>query len=68
MNHLELRHREAVTTLEEQITRLKAQVQTAEHTEPTVSVYQQDIDLELEKVSYHNLGFLWSIVFFESRV
>ncbi|XP_047992077.1 rootletin-like [Leguminivora glycinivorella] len=42
-------HRLTVTALQEQINQLKAHVQTAENTESNVSLYQQDIDLELEK-------------------
>ncbi|XP_063626258.1 golgin subfamily B member 1 [Cydia splendana] len=42
-------YRLTVTALQEQINQLKAHVQTAENTESNVSLYQQDIDLELEK-------------------
>ncbi|CAG9564428.1 unnamed protein product [Danaus chrysippus] len=44
-------HTEKVTDLEQQISELKAHIQTSENTEANVSVYQQDIDLELEKNS-----------------
>ncbi|XP_072945175.1 uncharacterized protein [Epargyreus clarus] len=49
VNELQARHKETVAVLEEQITQLKAHIQTAENTEANVSLYQQDIDLELEK-------------------
>ncbi|KAJ8712610.1 hypothetical protein PYW07_005452 [Mythimna separata] len=49
VNELQATHREAVASLDEQITQLKAHIQTAENTETNVSLYQQDIDLELEK-------------------
>ncbi|XP_063895101.1 centromere-associated protein E [Helicoverpa armigera] len=49
INELQATHREAVASLDEQITQLKAHIQTAENTEANVSLYQQDIDLELEK-------------------
>ncbi|CAG4982101.1 unnamed protein product [Colias eurytheme] len=49
INELQARHKEEIASLEEQITQLKAHIQTAENTEANVSVYQQDIDLELEK-------------------
>ncbi|CAH2044310.1 unnamed protein product, partial [Iphiclides podalirius] len=49
VNELQVRHREAVASLEEQLNQLKAEIQTAENTEGNVSLYQQDIDLELEK-------------------
>ncbi|XP_075979991.1 uncharacterized protein LOC142979119 isoform X2 [Anticarsia gemmatalis] len=48
VNELQATHREAVAALDEQITQLKAHIQTTENTETNV-VYQQDIDLELEK-------------------
>ncbi|XP_049876262.1 major antigen-like isoform X4 [Pectinophora gossypiella] len=48
-NELQARHREAIAALEEQVTQLKAHIQTSENTEANVSLYQQDIDLELEK-------------------
>ncbi|XP_022822554.1 sporulation-specific protein 15 isoform X6 [Spodoptera litura] len=50
VNELRATHREAIASLDEQITQLKAHIQTAENTETNVSLYQQDIDLELEKV------------------
>ncbi|CAH0725448.1 unnamed protein product, partial [Brenthis ino] len=51
INELQARHKETIADLEEQITQLKAHIQTAENTEGHVSsLYQQDIDLELEKV------------------
>ncbi|CAH0694827.1 unnamed protein product [Spodoptera exigua] len=50
VNELQATHREAIASLDEQITQLKAHIQTAENTETNVSLYQQDIDLELEKV------------------
>ncbi|KPJ08067.1 hypothetical protein RR48_04174 [Papilio machaon] len=43
------KHAERVAAMEEQINQLKAHIQTAENTEGNVSIYQQDIDLELEK-------------------
>ncbi|GBP22509.1 hypothetical protein EVAR_78687_1 [Eumeta japonica] len=46
INELQARHREEITVLEDQIVQLKAHLQTAENTE---QIYQQDIDLELEK-------------------
>ncbi|XP_052743408.1 centromere-associated protein E isoform X2 [Bicyclus anynana] len=49
VTELQTRHRETVASFEEQIIRLKADIQTTENTEPNVSLYQQDIDLELEK-------------------
>ncbi|XP_035444329.2 pericentrin isoform X4 [Spodoptera frugiperda] len=49
VNELQATHREAIASLDEQITQLKAHIQTAENTETNVSLYQQDIDLELEK-------------------
>ncbi|XP_022822552.1 pericentrin isoform X4 [Spodoptera litura] len=49
VNELRATHREAIASLDEQITQLKAHIQTAENTETNVSLYQQDIDLELEK-------------------
>ncbi|XP_038222354.1 nuclear mitotic apparatus protein 1 isoform X3 [Zerene cesonia] len=49
INELQARHKEEIVSLEEQITHLKAHIQTAENTEANVSLYQQDIDLELEK-------------------
>ncbi|CAG4942900.1 unnamed protein product [Parnassius apollo] len=49
VNELQTRHREVVVSLEEQVIQLKAHIQTAENTESNVSIYQQDIDLELEK-------------------
>ncbi|KAJ0174412.1 hypothetical protein K1T71_009520 [Dendrolimus kikuchii] len=47
VNELQATHRDGVLALEEQITQLKAHIQTTENTE--ASLYQQDIDLELEK-------------------
>ncbi|XP_063829172.1 pericentrin-like [Ostrinia nubilalis] len=49
ISDLQARHAETVASLEEQVTQLKAHIQTSENTEANVSVYQQDIDLELEK-------------------
>ncbi|CAG9788957.1 unnamed protein product [Diatraea saccharalis] len=48
---LHARHNATIASLQEQITRLKSHIQTSENTDANVSVYQQDIDLELEKVS-----------------
>ncbi|XP_045522748.1 pericentrin-like isoform X3 [Pieris brassicae] len=48
-NELQMRHKEEIASLEEQITHLKAHIQTAENTEGNFS-FQQDIDSELEKV------------------
>ncbi|XP_045775076.1 pericentrin-like isoform X4 [Maniola jurtina] len=50
VDELQARHRETVVAFEDQITRLKAHIQTTDNTEHNVSLYQQDIDLELEKV------------------
>ncbi|XP_069361147.1 putative leucine-rich repeat-containing protein DDB_G0290503 isoform X3 [Maniola hyperantus] len=47
---IQARHREVVGAFEDQITRLKAHIQSTDNTEHNVSLYQQDIDLELEKV------------------
>ncbi|CAH4029833.1 unnamed protein product [Pieris brassicae] len=47
-NELQMRHKEEIASLEEQITHLKAHIQTAENTEGNFS-FQQDIDSELEK-------------------
>ncbi|XP_037292942.1 restin homolog isoform X2 [Manduca sexta] len=49
VNELQDRQREAIASLEDQVTQLKAHMQTTENTEANVSLYQQDIDLELEK-------------------
>ncbi|XP_069361146.1 putative leucine-rich repeat-containing protein DDB_G0290503 isoform X2 [Maniola hyperantus] len=46
---IQARHREVVGAFEDQITRLKAHIQSTDNTEHNVSLYQQDIDLELEK-------------------
>ncbi|XP_064073507.1 golgin subfamily B member 1-like [Vanessa tameamea] len=51
INELHARHKETIASLEEQITELKAHIQTAENTEGNVPLYQQDIDLELEKAA-----------------
>ncbi|XP_047522150.1 golgin subfamily A member 4 isoform X4 [Pieris napi] len=48
INELQMRHKEEIASLEEQITHLKAHIQTAENTEGNFS-FQQDIDSELEK-------------------
>ncbi|XP_041982534.1 golgin subfamily A member 4-like isoform X2 [Aricia agestis] len=47
VSELQARQRETVLALEDQITQLKAHIQTSENTEP--NEYPQDIDLELEK-------------------
>ncbi|XP_053610633.1 golgin subfamily A member 4-like isoform X4 [Plodia interpunctella] len=49
VNDLQRRHQETIASLEEQITQLKAHIQTSENSDGNV-IYQQDIDLELEKV------------------
>ncbi|CAB3230384.1 unnamed protein product [Arctia plantaginis] len=49
VNELKAAHRDAIAALEEQVTQLKAHIHTSENTESNVSLYQQDIDLELEK-------------------
>ncbi|KAL0822094.1 hypothetical protein ABMA28_005458 [Loxostege sticticalis] len=54
INDLQARHAETVNSLEEQITQLKAHIQTSENTEGNVSLYQQDIDLELEKTTFES--------------
>ncbi|XP_050347699.1 golgin subfamily A member 4-like isoform X2 [Nymphalis io] len=51
INELQARHKETIASLEEQITELKAHIQTAENTEGNVPLYPQDIDLELEKAA-----------------
>nr|XP_032518685.1 pericentrin-like isoform X4 [Danaus plexippus plexippus] len=43
-------HQQTVADLEQRIAQLKSHIQATENTEANVSVYQQDIDLELEKV------------------
>ncbi|XP_022116002.2 A-kinase anchor protein 9 isoform X2 [Pieris rapae] len=48
INELQIRHKEEIASLEEQITHLKAHIQTTENTEGNFS-FQQDIDSELEK-------------------
>ncbi|XP_068617987.1 golgin subfamily A member 4-like isoform X2 [Battus philenor] len=48
VNELQSRHGEVVASLEEQLVQLKAHIQTAEGN-VSMSMYQQDIDLELEK-------------------
>ncbi|XP_060804981.1 golgin subfamily A member 4 [Amyelois transitella] len=49
VSELQTTHRETIVSLEDQITQLKALIHTSENPEGNVSVYQQDIDLELEK-------------------
>ncbi|CAH2093293.1 unnamed protein product [Euphydryas editha] len=51
INELQARHKETIASLEEQITELKAHIQTAENTETVEPLYQQDIDSELEKAA-----------------
>ncbi|KPI99739.1 hypothetical protein RR46_04713 [Papilio xuthus] len=48
------KHAERVAALEEHINQLKAHIQTAENTEGNVSIYPQDIDMELEKDAVEN--------------
>ncbi|KAM3956972.1 uncharacterized protein ACR2FA_009020 [Aphomia sociella] len=49
VNDLQARHAQTIATLDDQITQLKAHIQTSDNTDGNVSLYQQDIDLELEK-------------------
>ncbi|XP_073961481.1 uncharacterized protein isoform X3 [Choristoneura fumiferana] len=49
LREMQEQHRKTVYAMQEQINQLRARVQTAENTESNVSLYQQDIDLELEK-------------------
>ncbi|KAI5632469.1 hypothetical protein NE865_14817 [Phthorimaea operculella] len=49
INNMAARHCDAIDALQQQITQLKAHIQTSENTESNMPLYQQDIDLELEK-------------------
>ncbi|XP_045451265.1 A-kinase anchor protein 9-like [Melitaea cinxia] len=51
INELQARHKETIASLEEQITELKAHIQTVANTETVEPLYQQDIDSELEKTA-----------------
>ncbi|CAH2984305.1 unnamed protein product [Chilo suppressalis] len=53
LDELRAEHAATLATLQDQITQLKAHIQTSENTEANVSLYQQDIDLELEKDARH---------------
>ncbi|XP_052751503.1 pericentrin [Galleria mellonella] len=46
---IQARHADTIATLDNQITKLKARILTSENADANVSLYQQDIDLELEK-------------------